>query len=1142
MGTQRIYDNTDDPSTDAGYGLEHTSDGGFLIGGEATVAGFPLNVPYMMKLDMNGDPDWTKMVDDPTHAFSGRINDVIQLGSGGYVGVGKQTTTDDYWMMLLDTDGTAAFECTSSGVPFYATSSGFALTGLALGNESPGSDPILPVAGVAVGHHSALPGNFQITTHVFRSYSNNQLFGSAKVIDDLAQIRQDQAYAISRAGTDRMIISGSSWYTSTLQDKNATLIHLELTSLNGLNLLFGSQYGVNTGEELFYDVTPTHDALGVVDGAVAVGSTNSYSANRDLFVIKVDLSGAIVWSLIVDEGGDESGSSVLVHDDGSVLVVGSHRLQSGAITEGYVFRVEMDPATGRPDPGTMSSYMIQDAMGSNNYTSLSDAHLFNGQHFTTVGSTLEFGAEFYDIFFSTRPFTDRTCNEKVGHPVMVDHNPSELGPHPLDLEMNTIERMEEDIPPVKELPMTTKEICAPYCQESDASTQSSFQWSYGGHHDRGYTGFEHDNAYLVAGSTDQTRVQRVLDGLLVLTDPDGNSDLASFPHERFRKKIRTGTYIGETFVANEWDEIVFGSDRIPLDAYSHYGYGILAGVDVRRADDQAPNQKRGDTNALLIKVDYSGEVLWARDFGKNIATGDYSRTGTGFSADVLKATHSLDWDNDGRNDGYIVAGYSNSNLNSAALDQNVRSHDMLILRTDNDGFVGGPDTWMKTFSIDNDDDEYAYDVEPIDMDSDGFQDDGFVVVGTHYEYQYDANVIVMILDEDGNIVNQAIYSRESNGQSVGVEQGLSIEQTDDDGDGLEDDGFIIVGGARLYDEINDVLVLKLNHNLQKQWNRVIRLGDSKANVPDYATSVDQTLDGGYIVTGTTSATGEPYVNNPEQGFLLKLNEAGFPQWGRELPTDLANDDHEADDQEDHGNYVQQTTDGGYMVAGSTCSFSAMPNLYGKGDAWLVKTRCDGEVCKSNVIGELTVLDYDLQDFFGDFVVEEGATVLSAYFPQAIDALEVDYDCTGDVPLCQYEACTGIGESIGIPVREGHPATGGLPSLSHNQLPDEPVFEGAGESRSAAVKGQDVAKDDLQVRLQRDVIGDGDDLLLTLLSRENGVAELTITTTLGEPIYQRSVGLGRSISMAVAVKDWPSGMYFLTVRTPTNVVNRKLRIE
>jgi hypothetical protein len=136
----------------------------------------------------------------------------------------------------------------------------------------------------------------------------------------------------------------------------------------------------------------------------------------------------------------------------------------------------------------------------------------------------------------------------------------------------------------------------------------------------------------------------------------------------------------------------------------------------------------------------------------------------------------------------------------------------------------------------------------------------------------------------------------------------------------------------------DMWVVKLRANGSLQWQK--NYGGSNE---DQATDVKQTTDGGYIIAGyTVSNDGDVKNNHGSDDFwILKIDNAGRIQWQKTF----GGSDYEV------AGSIQQTVDGGYIVAGTTYSVNGdVTGNHGGGDFWVIKLNGDGDVVWQKTFG------------------------------------------------------------------------------------------------------------------------------------------------------------------------------------------------
>ena len=155
----------------------------------------------------------------------------------------------------------------------------------------------------------------------------------------------------------------------------------------------------------------------------------------------------------------------------------------------------------------------------------------------------------------------------------------------------------------------------------------------------------------------------------------------------------------------------------------------------------------------------------------------------------------------------------------------------------------------------------------------------------------------------------------------------SIQQT-------SDDGFVLAGNKELAGTIDydDGLLIKTDSNGNELWNKTYQ---ERNNYSEIFRSIKITSEGGFIIGGYSYDANGSHLIQGGYGWLVRTNSNGVELWNMtfggidSFRTDLIN-------------FVQETLDRGYILAGSTVSYGA-----GDYDAWLTKVSSEGSVHNMN---------------------------------------------------------------------------------------------------------------------------------------------------------------------------------------------------
>lgn len=410
-----------------------------------------------------------------------------------------------------------------------------------------------------------------------------------------------------------------------------------------------------------------------------------------------------------------------------------------------------------------------------------------------------------------------------------------------------------------------------------------------------------------------------------------------------RKILSTGLFLITLSVAAqptiEWQKSLGGTEYEESNSSQQTSDGGYIVTGFSSSNDGNVSGNHGQRDVWVVKLTSSGSIEWEKSLG---GSGDDSG-------------YCIQQTTDG---GYILVGTTDSN--DGDVSGNHGSSDFWVVKLSSIGAI----QWQKSLG------GSGYEkANSVQQTSDG----GYLVAG--FTNSTDGNVSsnhgaidiwVIKLSSTGVISWEECYG------GTGYDYGTWIEQT-------SDEGFILAGYSNSNDGDvtgnhggDDFWVVKLTSSGAIYWEK--SLGGSNSDV---SYMVKQTTEGGYILTGYTSSNdGDVSGNHGNSDYwVVKLTNTGILEWQKALGGSAV----------DYALAIDETTDGGFLVAGTTESSDGNVTVsYGSYDFWLVQLTSTGTIIWEKTLGgsNYDVL-YDAQQ------TSDGGFILSGW------SYSTDIDVTGN---------------------------------------------------------------------------------------------------------------------------------------------------
>ncbi|EHQ27075.1 autotransporter outer membrane beta-barrel domain-containing protein [Mucilaginibacter paludis] len=324
---------------------------------------------------------------------------------------------------------------------------------------------------------------------------------------------------------------------------------------------------------------------------------------------------------------------------------------------------------------------------------------------------------------------------------------------------------------------------------------------------------------------------------------------------------------------------------------------ILLIAACTKSPDNTPPSQQSNTDPVVTNT--PPIIQWQKSFG---GSGDES-------ANAIQQT---------KDGGYIIAGTSNSN--NGDVSGNHGKEDFWVLKLNSAGSI----EWQKSYGGSSSD--YATSVKQTN-------DGGYIVSGQTFSKDGDitnntstigGSFWVIKLSSAGALQWQECLALNTVGCGA-----ADIQQT-------TEGGYVVVGNANYLMptlSYGDVLVIKLGNAGNIEWTKALG-----GHYHDGAKAIQQTTDGGYIISGNTaSSDGIFSVNHGSftyDYYVVKITTVGDIQW-QKVYGSSGNDDAKS---------VKQTADGGYIVAGDIeVNDGDVTGGHGGEEYWILKLDNNGNI-------------------------------------------------------------------------------------------------------------------------------------------------------------------------------------------------------
>jgi len=272
-------------SGDYGYGVIETADGGLVVTGYTDSFGNNSQL-YLLKTDSNGNLLWEKNFGGSNYDYG---RSVVETADGGLVVTGYTNSGNQVYLLKTDSTGNLVWEKNFGGTDYDY---GYSVVETADG-------------GLVVTGETYSSGN-SLQVYLLKTDSTGNLLWEK----NFGGTSSDYGYSVVETADGGLVVTGE-----TYSFGNSYQVYLLKTDSNG-NLLWEKNFG-GSSSDYGRSVVETADS-----GLVITGYTQSFGNNEQVYLLKTDSTGNLLWEENFGGTSDDYGRSVIETSDGGLVVTG----------------------------------------------------------------------------------------------------------------------------------------------------------------------------------------------------------------------------------------------------------------------------------------------------------------------------------------------------------------------------------------------------------------------------------------------------------------------------------------------------------------------------------------------------------------------------------------------------------------------------------------------------------------------------------------------------------------------------------------------------------------------------------------------------------------------------------------------------